>query len=112
LEADLRAAVTWADSNHRRWAFSLSNAGARYAQFRAQLDELDQVDWSAVEARDFRLPDVKEKKQAEFLVFASFPLELVTRIGVRTNAIQSQVQAAFAAIPTRPVVEVRPDWYY
>lgn len=48
LEASLHEVVAWADSRHRRWAFSLSNAGARYAQFRARLEDLDQVDWSAV----------------------------------------------------------------
>jgi len=31
LEADLHDVVAWADASRRRWAFSLSNAGAGYA---------------------------------------------------------------------------------
>ena len=31
LEADLHDVVAWADASSRRWAFSLSNAGAGYA---------------------------------------------------------------------------------
>jgi hypothetical protein len=73
LEADLGAVVDWANANQRRWAFTLSNAGAAYAQFRAQIDLLHEVNWPAVQAHDFRSPDVKEGKQAEFLVHESFP---------------------------------------
>lgn len=37
LEADLEAAVAWAGENHRRWAFTLSNAGSAYFEDRARL---------------------------------------------------------------------------
>ncbi len=40
LEADLQDAVHWADSNKRRWAFTLSNAGAYYFEDRADLAQL------------------------------------------------------------------------
>ena len=30
LEADLHATIAWAQQNARRWAFTLSNAGAYY----------------------------------------------------------------------------------
>ena len=33
LEADLHDVVKWAEANARLWAFSLSNAGALYAEF-------------------------------------------------------------------------------
>ena len=77
VQADLHAVVAWARQHHRRWAFSLSNAGARYASFRADPAELDQIDWNAVASTDFRSPTVKEAKQAEFLVHGSFPWDLV-----------------------------------
>jgi hypothetical protein len=54
LEADLHQVIGWADTNRRRWAFSLSNAGAFYAQFRSQAAQLDEVNWPALAARDFR----------------------------------------------------------
>ena len=37
LEADLRAAVDWAEEKGRKWAFTLSNAGLRYFEDRCDL---------------------------------------------------------------------------
>lgn len=73
LAADLHQVVQWMQANGQRWAFSLSNAGAVYTQFRGRLDELSDINWDAVAARDFRPADIKEGKQAEFLVQRSFP---------------------------------------
>ena len=36
LEADLRTVIQWAETARHPWAFSLSNAGATYAQFRSR----------------------------------------------------------------------------
>lgn len=112
LEADLQAVIDWADANGRRWAFSLSNAGSYYAEFRARPDQLDQLQWEAIEATDFRAPDVKEGKQAEFLVHEQFPLDLVERIGVASVAVRARAAEAMASARHRPPIEVRPDWYY
>ncbi|MGH7556381.1 MAG: type II toxin-antitoxin system toxin DNA ADP-ribosyl transferase DarT [Gemmatimonadota bacterium] len=112
MEADLRRVVDWAGNCGRRWAFSLSNAGAFYAEFRSQLEELDQLDWAAIAARDFRAEEVKEKKQAEFLVHGSFPWELVERIGVLSRDIQVEVAALLSEAAHRPAVEIQSDWYF
>jgi len=110
LEADLQEVVAWADRNHRHWAFSLSNAGARYATFCATPKQLDQVNWAAIEARDFRDPTIKEGKQAEFLVEGSFPWSLVKRIGVHSQAINSRGKLeCTAAIELQPVEIQIPD---
>ena len=112
LEADLHEVVKWADTDGRRWAFSLSNAGAYYAQFRARLDQLGDIQWAAVVERDFRPAAIKEGKQAEFLVHGSFPWELVERIGVLTTGIAQQAATILHGATHRPPVEIRPDWYY
>lgn len=112
LEADLHEAVAWAESEGRRWAFSLSNAGASYTEFRRQLSALDEVNWAAVAATDFRDPDIKEGKQAEFLVRELFPWHLVRRIGVHSESIRSRVLRALSGSGYRTMVEVRRDWYY
>lgn len=111
LQADFRDVVEWAENNGVRWAFSLSNAGARHTEFRSSLQDLDLLDWSAIDARDFRDPDVRERKQAEFLVFGSFPLRLVERIGVRTAATQANASRALVSSGIREPKEVRPEWY-
>lgn len=111
LEADLHNVVRWAAMNDRCWAFSLSNAGAYYTEFRARLEELDQIDWQAIIATDFRDADVKERKQAEFLVSGKFPFELIERIGVRTQAIGTRAVRALGGL-YRPRIEVLPLWYF
>lgn len=110
LEADLLKTVAWAKEHDLRWAFTLSNAGARYFEDRADLSQLDQIKWEAVEARDWR--DHKEGKQAEFLVEKKFPWELVERVGVLSNRVQRKVIISVQNGSHRPRVEPRPDWYY
>ncbi len=110
FEADLHAVAAWAQANSRRWAFTLSNAGARYFEDRCNLAQLDEIDWDAVQARDWQ--QRKEGKQAEFLLQHSFPWTLVQRIGVQSPAVYRQVANALPAQGHRPAVEIRTDWYY
>jgi hypothetical protein len=112
LEADLRGVVAWANKHGQRWAFSLSNAGSYYAEFRAQQQELDQLDWDAISAMDFRRPEVKEFKQAEFLLHERCPFHLIQRVGVLTPIIAQRVHQALAGLAHRPLVEVIPQWYF
>lgn len=110
LEADLYATVRWANTQGRRWAFTLSNAGSYYFEDRADLVQLNEIDWKAVQAGDWR--HCKEGKQAEFLLEQSFPWHLVERIGVRSQLTYTQVVNALAAERHRPAVEVCENWYY
>jgi hypothetical protein len=112
LEANLLTVIEWADANGVRWAFSLSNAGAYYTEFRSQVSDLTELDWNAIAATDFRHPDVKERKQAEFLVEERFPFCLFNRIGVRSAAIQARAVNALKSANRKPVVEIRPEWYF
>jgi hypothetical protein len=112
LEADFSEAVDWADRDGRRWAFTLSNAGAAYAEFRRDPEHLNEVNWDAVAARDFRDSSVKEGKQAEFLVRDFFPFAAVERIGVQSAAVHSRVVRALVESTHRPTVEVLPNRYY
>lgn len=112
LQADLQNVVAWARKNGVRWAFSLSNAGARYATFGKSLAGMKDIDWTAVAATDFRSTEVKEGKQAEFLIHGSFPWALVERIGVKSATIKAQAEAAIRGASHRPTVEIRPDWYF
>lgn len=110
LEADVNETVSWAESSGRRWAFTLSNAGSRYFEDRADLAQLDEIDWHAVRATDWR--NRREEKQAEFLIESSFKWDLVTRIGVYSSRTAMRVHEALASYGHRPPVEVRVDWYY
>ena len=110
LEADLNAVVAWANAQAVRWAFTLSNAGSYFFEDRNDLARLNEINWTAVQARDWRAH--KEGKQAEFLLEQRFPWHLIERIGVHSAAVYGQVVNALPAHGHRPPVEVRPDWYY
>ena len=110
LEADLQQTVAWAKAQNQRWAFSLCNAGTSYFEDRCSLSQLGEIDWDAVQARDWR--QCKEGKQAEFLIERQFPWELVTRIGVQSRQVYGQVSIALQTAPHKPLVEIIPDWYY
>lgn len=110
LEADLHATVAWANDQGLRWAFTLSNAGARYFEDRADLGLLGDVDWDAVGARNWS--GHKEGKQAEFLLERRFPWQLTERIGVLSQHVATRVAHALPATGHRPQVHLMRDWYY
>lgn len=110
LEADLRATVAWAERKNRRWAFTLSNAGSYFFEDRNDLNKLDELDWTAIQARDWRR--CKDGKQAEFLLERSFPWKLVERIGVCSEQRYRQVLNALPENGHQPTVEILRDWYY
>ncbi len=112
LEADLGAAIKWAEANRQKWAFSASNAGASYTRFYSRLMELNQVNWGAVAAADWQDSQIKEGKQAEYLQYGSFPWHLFQRIGAIDAAHQQAVQNRLANASHVPQITVEPGWYY
>lgn len=112
LVADLAEVITWADAQPCRWAVSRSNAGSPYATIRTHADALAQLDWTAIDARDFRDPLVKDGKQAELLLHDMLPWHLIRGIGVYDDDIARQARAACAHAAHRPPIAVRRDWYY
>jgi hypothetical protein len=110
LEGDLRDTVAWANQAGYRWAFTDSNAGSRYFNDFCDLGELDKIDWAAVDARQWS--QLKDGKQAEFLVETCFPWHLAGRIGVHSSGIAQRVTTAMQGLAHRPIVEIRTDWYY
>ena len=110
FEADLRQTVRWAEEQGLRWAFTLSNAGARYFEDRCDLRQLGEIDWPAVDAEDWR--QCKEGKQAEFLIEHQFPWNLVSRIGVYSQQIAQRVSGALRSSYHKPLVLVKREWYY
>lgn len=96
----------------RRWAFSDRNAGASYATFYKNLADLNRLDWSAIQTQQWSAPTVKDAKQAEFLVEESLPWDLIERIGVQNERVQSQVSEALVEASHQPEVVIRKNWYY
>lgn len=112
LQADLHACVEWAEENRVAWALSPVNARARYADFFDRERDFNRIDWSAVANRDFRSPAVKEGKQAEFLVFESFPWSLVERIGVFDQNRNVLAQQSVNSATHQPRINIENGWYF
>lgn len=116
LECDLQASIAWAEEQKRRWAFTLSNAGSNYFEDRADTAQLGEINWKAVEAREWSGSGVdraiKEGKQAEFLLEESFPWGLVERIGVQSQAMYQQVAGLLVGQSHQPRLEILREWYY
>jgi hypothetical protein len=112
LRADLNTVIAWAEDKKRRWACSDRNAGAYVASFFKRRADLTKINWPAVAKTDFRDTLVKEGKQAEFLLYKSFPWHLIEAIGVQNPTIQTKVQAALRSVVHRPPVTVETSWYY
>ena len=112
LELDLFTVIDWANTNGQCWAFSLSNAAAYYTQFRADIANLNEINWDAVAANVWSNPEIKEAKQAEFLVQQFVPWNLVSRIGVISVQTGNQVMRAIRQAEHKPSIEVCRSWYY
>ena len=110
LEADLHQVVRWANANDRRWVFTSSNAGSYYFDDYSNLADLDEIDWDAVRATNWRM--CKEEKQAEFLIEESLPWELISRIGVVRRSVYDRVQRILRRASHQPSLEIMQDWYY
>ena len=108
----MKAAVKWATDNRIRWSFSDINAGTYAAQFYNDLSQLnDVINWSAVEAIDWRDAAIQEYKQAEFLIYESFPLGLVEKIGVCNNSIRDRVIDKLGDMASLEI-SIEKEWYY
>lgn len=112
LVSDVNRAISWADSQNKRWAFSNTNAGAGYAEFFYDKSSLDILRWDMIRLNDFRPQEVKEAKQSEFLVRDEFNWELVTEVAVYSEKVKRQVEAVIEGAKHKPIVVVRKEWYY
>jgi len=95
------------------WAFTDRHADLGYAAYFEDPASFGEVDWSVM-ARDQwgGDPDLKERRQAEFLVHDFCPWDAFEEVGAGTVAVQKAAQAILATASHRPSVVVRPDWYY
>jgi hypothetical protein len=112
LQADMNACVQWANQNGKPIAFSTSNAGSRTADFYNEKKDLDKVDWDSVGARWFTDSGVRERKQAEFLVFDWFPWSLVEHVGVFDQNRATLAKQAISANTHRPTISIENSWYF
>ena len=114
LQADFNQVIAWANSQNPpvRWAFTGSNAGSNYFEDFNDLNLLNnKINWSAVNANYWQDQNIKEGKQAEFLLENQFPWHLIEHIGVHPSHY-TQVVNALQGQQHRPPVTIEHTWYY
>jgi ssDNA thymidine ADP-ribosyltransferase, DarT len=86
------------------------------AAFYDDLDDLERIDWCVMKSRLWfdtdNDPNRKCKRQAEFLVYSSFPWDLIQEIGVINQSVQAQVRQILQQVNDFTSVNVYADWYY
>lgn len=110
LECDLTQLINWANTKNKRWVFTSSNAGSYYFEDTNNLANLANLDWHAIQTRQWK--NVVSQKQAEFLVEGFLDFKLVTKIGVKTDKALIKTKAILDKSSYKPALELMPNWYY
>lgn len=106
----LCSSVAVASALGRPIAFTDRHADLAHALFFDELTDLDQVPWSVMEQRFWA--EVKEQRQAEFLVHGFFPWTAIQEVAAMTPETATQAEALLQATAQPPPVRLRPAWYY
>lgn len=97
--------------------FSDGHPVMNYTIFYNDLRKLDQkIDWEVMQARYWydtqEEPDRKRRRQAEFLVYKCFPINLLTTVGVFNREILEDVTYINERFDYVIDCQIRRDWYY
>jgi hypothetical protein len=102
--------VSRAVANGRLWAFTDRHAELGHALYYETATDLDKVSWQVMSERYWI--DVKEERQAEFLVKEFFPWDAILGIAVMTQATLDKATQYIQTASHQPSVVLKPDWYY
>jgi hypothetical protein len=98
------------------WIFSDRNAALRYANFYSDVGNLGCINWTGLQARDFRrdpeAPDKFERYQAEALIHRFLPLTSLAGLVCYGPDQRKKLQLELEAGAVQLQVEARPDWYF
>ena len=97
---------------NRLWFFTDRHADLGYSNQYDKLEYLNEVDWSVMPVQYWSDSEVKEKRQAEFLVHDWCPWKAIEVLGVISSTVAQQVQAMMAESPYKPKIEIHREWYY
>lgn len=97
----------------RPYVFTDIHADLDYAQHFDDLNKLEEsVDWAVMNERYWSDPEVKKRRQAEFLVWEFFPWEAVLGIATKTQVVADEVSHILKQAEHKPKVLVKSGWYY
>ena len=100
----------------RRFVFTDRHAYLRMAEYFTDLSQLDRIDWSLLQSRNFKHdpddPGKTERYQAEALVWKSVPLEALLGVCCYTEDVRQLVESEIKDRALEFKVAVRRGWYF
>jgi len=106
----LVSSVGHAVADNDDWAISDGNAATFCTSFYHRLDALNELNWGAIQARQWR--GLQHEKAAEFLVADRFAWSNIIGIAVFDSQIEEAVKQILQGAKHRPAVKILRDWYY
>lgn len=99
-----------------RFVFTNQHAYPVTARYFNRLEDLEKIDWSLLQARDFRHdpedPGKKERYQAEALIHRHLPVTTLLGIGCHSKATKGRLQPMLQRHKVTTDLVVRPTWYF
>lgn len=93
------------------WVIADGNAGAFHTSFTNEIDGLDDLNWSAINAK-YWSGALMHHKQAEFLVADSYDWQAIQRIACYNPEAKAKVERVLENAYYSPNVIAMPGWYY
>lgn len=98
------------------FVFTNAHAYPSWTNYYSDLANLDQIDWSILQRRDFKRdpddPRKMERYQAEALIYDHLPITGLLGIMCHTDAMKVRIEADVAARGLTLPVHARPKWYF
>jgi hypothetical protein len=99
-----------------RFLFSDRHAFLATAQFSSDLADLNRIDWTILQNRDFRRdldnPEKVERYQAEALVHRHLPLDSLDGIICNSELVEAELKHAIARRRLKLATAQKPNWYF
>lgn len=93
--------------------FTSGHAIMNLSEYYNDLADLDKIPWDVIKARRWDcFPDGGRLRQSEFLVYKKFDWKLVETIGVYNNDMLSKVTALIGSLQYKPIIKVKPKWFF
>jgi hypothetical protein len=99
-----------------QFVFTNAHAYPDWTDYYSDLANLDQIDWSILQRRDFKRdpddPRKMERYQAEALIHRHLPITGLLGIMCHTDTMKERIEKDVAARGLRLSVHARPRWYF
>lgn len=117
LVFDLQNVLSWAKDNKIKTCYTTSNAGSKYFDDYSDFSQITNlIDWNSVNVTRWSGEgidkDIKEHKQAEFLIENKIPINLLECVGVYNLQNYKKVNTILNKYSVSAKVEQKQDWYY